>query len=241
MDLKQEITKLVDLQEIDLKIYQLDQKKSVEIPAKIDKLNKEFELQTQALNDAQDLFKDAHLKKKDAELNLAQKEEALLKGQGQLYKLKTNKEYQAKLTEIAALKADVSVLEENVLKSMETISLAEAKIASEKQSLSEKEKKSKEEISLLTSEIKECEISQKVLEDKRLGLSRDVDPKILATYEKLVKTRSGLAIAKVVNNSCGACYMSVTAQVINELKMYKDLVMCATCMRILYIDENQSL
>ena len=67
---------------------------------------------------------------------------------------------------------------------------------------------------------------------------KDVEPKVYAKYENLIKTRHGEAIAPITNDNCGACHMRVTAQTINEIKMYKNLVTCHSCVRILYIPED---
>ena len=78
----------------------------------------------------------------------------------------------------------------------------------------------------------------KNLEDKRKSFIGGIDKKTFAKYEQLLKTRQGLAIVPVNNNNCGYCYMRVTHQKINEIKMYKDLVFCENCVRILYIPED---
>ena len=53
--------------------------------------------------------------RKDKELELASKEEAAKKLQGQLYSLKTNKEYQTMLQQIQDAKADGELVEEKIL------------------------------------------------------------------------------------------------------------------------------
>ena len=53
--------------------------------------------------------------RKEKELDLASKEEAAKKLQGQLYSLKTNKEYQTMLQQIQDAKADGELVEEKIL------------------------------------------------------------------------------------------------------------------------------
>ena len=115
MRLKDEIRKIVQLQESDLRIRKLRQKKDIEIPDQVEKRKVEFEQMRQRISNFEEVLKNAQLKKKEKELDLAAKEENARKSQTQLYQLKTNKEYQAKLKEISFLKADISVLEEEVL------------------------------------------------------------------------------------------------------------------------------
>ncbi len=243
MDLKDEIRKLVELQKVDTELYTLSFKKEAEIPQRLDALKKEFEGKKKAFELSLENAKQLQLKKKEKELNLATKEDAIKKSQGQLFQLKTNKEYQAKLTEIASLKADASLLEEEVLKVLDEIENTDKKSKEEKNAFAEEEKKHKESESGLTSRIGEIEAKLKSLEEKKVILSKDIDKNILAKYEKLIKTRSGLAVSpvNVDTENCGACHMRITAQKINEIKMYSELVLCENCVRILYIPEDFSL
>lgn len=238
MNLKEEIGKLVQLQKSDLHIYHLVHERDVEGPAELERAKTQFEEKKKALELLEKEVKDLQVKRKNKELDLATKEEAIRKTQGQLYQLKTNKEYQAKLTEIASLKADASILEEEVLRVFESIENADAQCKVEREKLALEEKKFKEEEAKVTARIQDISIEIKGLQDKRNVLARDIDQTILSKYEKMLKTRSGLAIVPVDNGSCGACHMHVTTQKINEIKMYKELVFCESCVRVLYASED---
>jgi predicted nucleic acid-binding Zn-ribbon protein len=238
MNLKDEIRKLVSLQEIDSKVYIFQQKKDVENPTLLDGIKKEFEEKKKTLQAFEADVKEKLLRKKDRELELASKEETVSKSQGQLYQLKTNKEYQAKLSEIESLKADVSVLEEDVLKVLDEIEEAEKKLKEAREKIAQEENEAKEKETAINNEQKEIEINIKGLEDKRRILVVDIDKNILSKYENLIKTRSGLALVPLKSESCGACFMKVNPQTINEMKMYKELIICQSCVRILYIPED---
>ncbi|UCG35312.1 MAG: hypothetical protein JSW17_00500 [Candidatus Omnitrophota bacterium] len=238
MGLKEELQKIVKLQEIDSQLYKLTHQKDVEKPSRLNETFTGLEEQKRTLATSKEKIQQLQLKKKDRELELQTKEEAVKKAQGELYQLKTNKEYQAKLNEIASHKADVSLLEEEVLKALEEIEGAEKELNQIQGARAEQEKKFKEEESTVATEIKEIDIQMKGLEDKRNIIAKDVNPKIFAKYEQLIKSRHGEAIAPIVNDNCGFCHMRVTPQTINEIKMYKDLVLCHSCVRILYIPED---
>jgi len=76
------------------------------------------------------------------------------------------------------------------------------------------------------------------LQSQRNQIVKQVSPKILAKYEKILLNRDFLAIVKVENNSCRGCFMNVPPQVINLIKMYDNLVICEVCQRILYIEDE---
>lgn len=238
MNLKEEIRKLIALQEIDTSLLQLKHKKDIEKPQELEKLKNIFLEKKNSLSSFQEEVKQLQVKRKEKELELSSKEENIRKAQAQLYQLKTNKEYQAKLTEIASLKADVSLLEEDVIKILDKIEEAEKRLEKAKKEVEEEEKKFKEEEKRVKKEIEEIEIKIKELENRRKQLASQINENLLSTYEKLLKTRDGLAIVPVENENCGACHIKVTAQKINEIKMYKELIFCENCVRILYLKED---
>lgn len=57
-------------------------------------------------------------------------------------------------------------------------------------------------------------------------------------YRRNVKQRGSDAMAPVDNGACTGCYVSVTAQMMNELINGGHLVFCKTCGRILYLAEE---
>jgi len=238
MNLKDEIRKIIQLQEIDLRIYHLRQELDTEKPEQLRKIKETFEQKKQGADEAEKKLKALQLRKKETELDLASKEENLRKYQGQLYQLKTNKEYQLKLTEISSLKADVSVAEENVLKILEETEFGKTELDRQKGLLKEEEENFKKEENVIREQIKDNQALLKNLEDKRSIAIKDVNKEILDKYERLLKTRNGLAIVPIKDNNCGACHLTVTHQEINQIKMYEELVYCNNCVRILYIPDD---
>jgi hypothetical protein len=241
--LKEEIYKLVQLQDVDVQIYTLKSKKDTEIPRELESLKNEFENRKKDFEIFSEKLKQSQLKKKEKELELATKEENVKKAQGQLFQLKSNKEYHAKLTEIASLKADVSLLEEDVIKALDEIESADKKVKEGKETLAGEDKKYKERETQLNGQLAEIDAQIKSLEEKKGNLAKDIDKKILTKYEKLVQTRGGRAMAPVNSDTenCGACNIRVTAQKINEVKMYSELIFCENCVRILYLPEDFTL
>ncbi|MCI0664878.1 MAG: C4-type zinc ribbon domain-containing protein [Acidobacteria bacterium] len=55
-----------------------------------------------------------------------------------------------------------------------------------------------------------------------------------ATYERLSKTRSGLALAEARDWSCLACRMTIRPQVFSDIRRGETIITCESCGRILY-------
>lgn len=237
ISIKEQLSGLVQLQDLDGKIYALAKQKE-RFPLEIAKSQKSFEDKKITLNGLEEKFKNLAVKRKEREGDLASKEENIKKLNTQLAGLKTNKEYHAMQSQIAGLKADNSLIEEDILKMMEEQDNSKVEIAAEKVCLSEEEKKFLEEKKKAEAGIKEIESAINDLAAKRGHILPLIDKRILPVYERILKGKEGLALVKVKDYSCQGCFMAVTPQVVNEIKMLDKIVICEACARILYIEED---
>jgi len=236
MDLKSQLIGLIKLQELDSQIYALNNEKAVK-PQEIKVVEEAFELKKQNLVALEKKSLDIQKQRKEKELELAANAEGVKKLSGQLFSLKTNKEFQAMQQQIADAKADGSVIEEAILISFEESDKIKAQIDAENLKLKEEEKifqQQKKEIELRIQEIG-GRLNQ--LDAQRKQVLPEIDPKMLGEYERILHSRGGLALAAVKDNSCGGCHMLVPPQVINLIKMYERIITCEICNRILYIQE----
>jgi hypothetical protein len=234
--LKTQLSSLLKLQAIDSEIYALKDEKAAK-PEEIKVLQDAFEAKKQSLAAMEKQLLDLLKQRKDKELELASKDEGIKKLQQQLYTLKTNKEYQAMLQQIQDAKADASLFEDKILELFDQSDKVKKETDQEKQRLAEEEK-------VFLGEKKKIEDRVKVIDDRlaqldgqRKQVIPEIDPKILAQYDRILASRDGLAIVCVKNNSCLGCNMFVPPQVINLIKMYEKIITCEICNRMLYVDE----
>jgi len=237
-DLKTQLATLVNLQLFDSQIYRLTEEKEAK-PGEIEGLRAAFEEKKKRLEELEKVSLGLQKAKKDAELDLAAKEEAAKKLQSQLYSLKTNKEYNTMLSQIQDAKADASHIEDRILEAMEKIELSRRDIDDEKKLLQEEERNFMELKKKIDDRIKEIEGELAQLKGQRAQLAPAIDPKILAQYDRILANRDGLAIVGVKDNTCGGCNMFVPAQVINLIKMFERIITCEVCNRILYIPDGE--
>ena len=229
----EQIKILAELQTIDSDIYSL--KKELETHPEIKKeADRNFDSKKTVLKAAEEELKNIQVRQKNLEMDLGSKEEKVKKLQGQLYSLKSNKEYQAMELEIKGLKADDSLLEEEILKTFDAVEAAKAKVQKEKEFLLTEEKKYKAQLEVLNQRATEIQSAIQVFEEKRKVFVPNIDPKILPQYERLLKSREGLAIAPIRNNSCGGCNIGLPPQVVNEARMQEKFLTCESCARMLY-------
>lgn len=241
VSIKEQIRFLVQLQVIDGKIYGLRKEKE-RAPEEALKLQKELEDKKANLKTLEEEDKSLARRRKEKEIDLGSKEENIKKLNSQLSSLKTNKEYHAMLSQITSFKTDISVLEEDILKIMDEQDALKGKLAKEKAYLTEEDKKFQEEKKKIDECVKEIEYAISELTAKRNQIIPSIDKRIYSTYERILKGKDGLALVAVKvaakDYSCQGCYIGVTSQVVNEIKMYDKIVTCESCARILYLEEE---
>jgi predicted nucleic acid-binding Zn-ribbon protein len=237
VSVKDQLKKLVELQEIDSEIYLL-QKELNEKPVYIESLKQKYEDKKSGLKKLEERLKAIQVERKSHELELQTKENDLTKANTQLSQLKTNREYQAKLVEIENLKADKSIIEEKILLLFDEADGVSASIEKEKGFLFQEEKKYLDEKKQVDDAIKEIQEKLTVLQMKRSQVIPEIEKVYLNRYERILENKDGLAIVAVKGSACGGCFMAVPDQIINELKMHDKLIFCEMCARILYLEDD---
>ncbi|MDD5428649.1 MAG: C4-type zinc ribbon domain-containing protein [Candidatus Omnitrophica bacterium] len=235
-NLKEQIKMLVELQGIDTRIFKLDDDLAV-IPETIKNKEAEFKAKDAGLKKLEDELKALQVKRKEKEGELAAKEGNIKKFQQQLNLVKTNKEYSALQEEIGRAKADNSIIEEDILKIFDEVDAENKRIAQEKEFLKSEEAKFAEEKKKLLGEEERIKAELQGIKAQRETLAAKIDKNILKKYDRIIKSKDGLAVVTIANEACQGCFRILPPQVTNEIKMNKDLVFCDNCARILYIEE----
>ena len=235
-NLKAQIDGLIKLQEVDSEIYALENEKASK-PLEIKAIESSFESKKENLASLQNQSLELQKQRKEHELEFAANAEAVKKLQGQLYSLKTNKEFQTMQQQISDTKADGAVIEESILISYEESDKIKAQIDQENLKLKEEEKIFLDQKKKVEERIKEIDTRLGQLGAQRKQVTPGIDQKMLSEYERILHSRDGLAIVMIKDNSCGGCHMLLPPQVINLIKMYEEVITCEVCNRILFIKE----
>ena len=172
------------------------------------------------------------------ELDLKTNEGEITKYNVQLNSIKTNKEYSALITEIGSKKADMSILEDEILDMMSRLEEANQGLEKATENLRSKEQSLKDLINTVDAEVKVTDTEIEKIKGEQKKYTDLLDEHSLQSYNRLSNIKGGKAIVPVIGNVCGGCSMNITTQTLNELMSSKDLVFCRSCSRILYLDEN---
>lgn len=229
-----DIDKLIRLQEIDSEVFRIKTQLK-ELPQQIAEIDESIDLAAAGLRDLGDQLTQAQLKHKELELDLQDKEQQVVKQQGQLYQVKSNKEYSAFQLEIEKHKADNSLLEEQIIKKLDQIDTLKSSIAEEKQRVTTQTAQHK--ISRQELELKESELKQELsrLEIQRAeALKAGIEPELISQYERIIQHWGELAIVEVIDDICQGCSIKVRPQIVSQLQLGK-LAACDSCARMLYV------
>lgn len=240
MPVKEHLKKLIELQVIDAQIFQLRALEQREIPDRLKSYDDRLLSARKRLTDAEEKLKVFQLEKKNKELDLQTKESSVKKFQLQLFQIKTNKEYTLLEREIEGLKADNSLLEEEIIRLLDALDSWTAAVASEKKKFEQESKAIQAEKEKTKQELEQAKQRLKELGAARQAMTREIDPLILPRYERVLKLRNGSAVVLVRDGSCQGCFMNLPPQVIHLVHSAEEWVFCEQCARILYIEDGKS-
>ena len=226
---------LKQLQAIDAELYQLRQAEQ-EKPRELEAAAKRLAAQEAALKTAETALTSLQLAQKDKEGELQTREANVKKLQGQLFQVKTNKEYTAMQHEIDRLKTDNSLLEEAILKTFDAIDQATKSRERQKRELAAQQQAFNVEQARIDGELAAIREKIAAFEHDRQAVVPEVPKPSLQIYERVLAIREGVALVPVVDNSCGGCHRRLPPQVINQVLLNANLVTCETCNRILYLE-----
>lgn len=228
---------LKKLQMLDLELYQLRQQQEQK-PLALEEANAQVAEEEVKTKEVEERFIKLQVEHKEKEIELQACEDQVRKLQGQLFQLKTNKEYTTMQKEIGGTKADNSLLEENILEMLDAIDRVSDERTAQKKQYQEKQAWLEIEKKRIENELSVIEDKVNQLQKDRDQLVKEIDPESLTVYERVLSTREGVALVQITNESCGGCHRKLPPQVVNQVYLRADLVTCENCNRILYSDEH---
>ena len=237
--MKQEISTLIDLQNIDKEIAGFDKDIS-DREGELERRESEIAAKESALEQLNERI--AAGQRRQRELT-AENEEAQVRikdRQNKMMKVQTSREHQALLKEIEDSKRILKESEERIIEIMEEVEQLK-KETEELENLCSGEKKILEqEITNVAKDVKKLNSRKKSVAAKRDKVAVELKSSLLKRYNLLLQRRAGQAIAPVSKQSvCQGCHMTIPAQQFNEIRKGNKIHFCPTCQRFLYFIEEE--
>lgn len=229
--------KLLALQALDSSLIQLDHKAN-NLP-----VSKLLDEKTIAHASARDLCVAAETEKSDIKHELSKSEidveqvvarierdeKRLASGQGTPKELE---QLQHELGSLAKRRAELEEIELEVMVRIEALDQRIASLSQERDSLHEEVIKLSKEKDLALEEItraKNATISE------RASLAAEIEPELLALYEKIRASADGIGAARLHAGQCQGCHLTINAADLSKISSLPedDVVRCEECRRIL--------
>lgn len=233
-----ELQKLIELQDIDVRIFELTDRLNA-IPEERHKIEDEFRLQAADYLALEQSLDAARSDKTDVETNLAEYEQTHEKFKAHLMRATNQKEYTTILREIDATKKSISALETRTLELMEQIEKTETQIAERAPEFANRRSEVDSMLAGLDNESARIEEEIAQLRAQRDVAIEGVSSNLLSVYDRVAQKRRGRAMAEVRgekggNGKCSACNMALRPQIFADIRRGDQMIVCDNCNRILF-------
>jgi len=170
---------------------------------------------------------------------LSDQQELLKKYQGQLMQVKNQQQYAAAWKEIDASRKHVKELEESLLKTMTEIEGIQGQLDERKSRFDDLKSRHDAAHAEWQSSLGDLRGEAAALRKKADQLEAALPDQPRREFQRTFKQRGGIAVAKVVNDSCTSCRTRIRPALAQRLRR-GEMVICEGCHRILYLEKTQS-
>jgi uncharacterized protein len=178
-------------------------------------------------------------KKLDGDIQL--NEQKISKLRDQMLSAKNNEQYRAFQHEIEFCQNEISKCEDRILELMTASEPLDKNVKAAELSLKQEKQLVEEEKSVARERTARDQQALKELEEERKSVVVSVNKSVLTNYERIRKSRGGVALAEAVEGRCGMCHISLRLQFYQELKRGDKIMTCESCNRILYYNPPVSI
>ncbi|MDZ4186425.1 MAG: C4-type zinc ribbon domain-containing protein [Desulfuromonadales bacterium] len=178
---------------------------------------------------------EAQLSELDCSLSIEQ--DNVVKAEGRLPAIKTQKEYVAVLKEIDTAKKVNKEIQDKIKHKNEEIAALAAEKAEKDAELAEVSGRTAERAALIQAKIDEIKANTSARETERNNLFAQIPPQLAKRYQVLIERRHGVAVVLAQKGACTGCNMLLPPQLYNNLYTTREILTCPLCSRLLYLGE----
>ncbi|MBN1879432.1 hypothetical protein JW823_04915 [bacterium] len=233
-----DLEKLMNIQHLSDEIQRL-KKRCDEIPGILLDFDRQLDSSQKKLDSIKSLIKDNEARIRKCEIAIQDARTQQGKYRTQLFKLKSNREYQALNSEITLLGEKISAFETEIIENMENNDSAQCARKQAEEHLKAEKIRIGEEKLKISSELSE---EKRRLEDAQAAYERqrqEMDEEIISQFDRLVR-KNGRAVSELHGKNCGNCYVKVRPQIAASVIGNTCLLNCDKCGVYLYSVEKST-
>lgn len=227
------IEQLVELQEIDLKIDQIDNDIKAE-QEELDQRIAELEQRQNCIGEQEARITELEKERRTLEDEMSDKIAHVKERQSKMMQVQTSREQTALLKEIEDAKKNAKENEDKIVAIMEEVERLNASMTEEKNLLKAEKELLAEAREKVSGAIDDLNKGKKTKLNRREKQAEAINGSMIRKYELLRSRRNGLAIVNVLQGVCQGCFMNLPPQQFNRLLRGDQILECPSCQRLLY-------
>jgi len=189
-----------------------------------------------AVSKATDDLRANELAVKKVELDAETRRNTVQRLKIQQFETRKNDEFAALGLEVKRYEAELDGLETRELELMEESDRLRTILADAEAALTKTQEIVNQDLASIAERKKNLLAQTAELRAEREKLAAAADSSILPLYERLLKSKGGIAIAPMHEGRCGGCHMKLVASTVIKAQAAKEIAQCEDCGRILYAD-----
>jgi predicted nucleic acid-binding Zn-ribbon protein len=206
-----------------------------ELPRETERRERELNGVRKEMADAQKALKDMELRGGQLDLNIKSADAEMKKLEVRMNMVRTNAELMAVKLQMDTTREERGKNEEALIVLLDQIEAARKLVEEKAARVAAGEGSHAEYLAKAEKYRKEREADAAVILAERQKTKDGVARELLDLYDRLFRSRDGLAVVSVDNRICHGCYTEITPN--DEARLIGDaaLVQCKSCARILYL------
>jgi len=235
--LRDQLELLWEIQKIDLDLKHIKEERE-RYPKEIKKLDDKRNIEKEKIQKEKEKIEGLEKERRQKEGRLNLEQEKVKRTEGRMSEVKTNKEYQAILSEIEAIKEASSREEEEILGVLDEIDELKKDLSKREREVAVMLEKIEAEKKMIQERmVRDDEVWKKQIE-RREALSKQLESKLHKLYNTLKEKRQGVGVVSVKHETCQGCFVNIPPQMFIEVQKNNALIRCPNCNRILYWEGN---
>ena len=231
--MREQLELLWELQKIDLTLKRIKEERD-RFPKEMKKLDERQNIEKEKVQKEREKIESLEKERRQKERNLNTEQEKIKRAEGRMFEVKTNKEYQALLSEIEAIKETTSREEEEILQILEEIDELKKDLLKREKEVTTTLEKIERERKKIQEKMDQGEGLWKEQKERREVLSKQLESGLFKLYNTLKEKRQGLGVVNVKGETCQGCFVNIPPQMFIEVQKTNALIRCPNCNRILY-------
>jgi predicted nucleic acid-binding Zn-ribbon protein len=206
------------------------------VPVELTAVDRDYKEKLEAVQRIKQRLLEAEVEHRRAEAELADQQEKQKKYQAQLRNVQSSREYSAVLNEMDGVEKQIRASEDKVLTLEEELETSRADLKKREENLPRETQEHEEKL-------KDWRAAQRAINEELQKAQAEISdiearmrPRELAEFRRLIEKKGGLAVVRVISNSCSACHVKVRPAAMQLLKAGSEIIYCDSCRRILYYD-----